>query len=632
MKIIMLIVSTLLWLHSSTVFADIDAIKNNLTQKQFEFDVNINEVKKSAESYRVAHQVNYKLNSRYVTTQVKTIWYFANLNDVQELGQSNISFDEHTQKINIISAATILPSGDIYNLTSDDIKEIDSNTYNVFSSWQELLINFPKLDAGGFSVLEYEITTDLQKKELDWSVSQFPQIFYKTGLFTLSATWTDEFKPKIGINSSFLKCEDHSNSIICHANSVPAAIMDKNIYGYDELGHIELGELTSWDDVIALTMKNFNSAYSNSPKHLQAFLKLELGENPSKAKAIDFIHQFASRNIRYLSKSEHGHAVIPHETEKTLDSKIGDCKDKTALFIDLAKQVGIEAYPVLLSTNRQEVTNNLVPSLGKFNHVIACYIYNNKEYCSDLTDTDTHWKNTSSWVQHKFSLRILPNSKPQLLMSERYRWNYDVVTKVKLNNEGGQEENQTRTYGNLYSAWFKGQANGKKKEELQRFLTDAYQDVVASQSSPEITISGLNEMDSNVKIQSITSFAPFQDTKEDLDYSEVDAWLLNEIKNSYPTNQFYDEYIPGTSVSSRYIYDIPEFWKVTLKPADVQLEHKFGSLRRHSTIDSSGQLVIETSLNLPSTHIKRSELESYSLFLDALRQELTIRIFGDAAS
>jgi len=632
MKIIILIVTTLSWLYPSTVFSKNGVPQNNLSRIQFEQEVNINEVKKSAESYRVLREVNYKLDSRYVTTRVKTVWYFSNLNDIQELGQSSISFDKNTQKVSLINAATILPDGEIYNLTFDDVKEIDSNTYNVFSSWQELLINFPKLDLGGFSVLEYEITTDLQKKELDWSVSQFPQIFYKTGQFKLSATWTNEFKPKIGINSSFLKCEDHSNSIVCSAKSVPAAIMDKNIYGYDELGHIELGELTSWDDVISLTMKNFKSAYSSSPKHLQDFLKHELGENPSRAKAIDFIHQFSSRNIRYLSKSEHGHAVIPHKTEKTLDSKIGDCKDKTALFIDLAKQVGIKAYPVLVSTNRQKITNDLVPSLSKFNHVIACYMHNNKEFCSDLTDTETHWKNTSSWVQNKFSLRIIPNNKPQLLMSERYRWKYDVVTNIKLNNDGGQEEKQTRTYGNLYSAWFKEQANGKKKEELQRFLTDSYQEVVANQSAPSISISGLNQMNSNVEIQSITSFKPFQDTKENLDYSEVDAWLLNEVKNSYPTNQFYGEYIAGTSVNSRYIYDIPKLWQITVKPADIQLNHKFGSLSRHSSIDKSGKLVIETSLNLPSTYIEQSDLESYSLFLDALRQELTMRIFGNSTS
>lgn len=626
MRVFVVFAVCVLWLNPTALFAQFDFHQGSITRQAFETLVNVKDAKENTESYRVFHQIDFKLDEHTVTQHVTSIWYFATPSDVQKLGQGTVSFNEKTQKVKLINAATILPDGSIYHLTIDDTKQIDSNSYDVFSSWKEILFSFSKLEAGGFTVLEYEVTTNKQVMESDWSTTQFPQIYYKTGKFKLSAVWGKSAEPNIKIHSDYLTCTKGLGNIVCNANQIPAAILDKNIYSYDVLGHIELGDLNSWEAVSSLSMEKFESAYSKSPENLKKFLIAELGENFTTLEALDFIHQYVARNIRYLSKSEYGNAITPHQTQITLEKKMGDCKDKTALFIDLAKQGGIDAYPVLVSTSREKLTEDLVPSLNKFNHVIACYQYNAKEHCSDLTDAETYWQDTASWVQGKFSLRVLPNSVPELLMSDKYRWRYNILTEIQLKENGGQEEKQTRTYENLYSALFRREANGQKQKELERWLVDDYHKVVTREASPTITIKGLEAMNSKVVIQSNTSFAPFLDTKATFNYSENDSWIVQEVKSKYPSNEFYGEYIAGTHVTSRYIYDLPDLWNITIKPADVNLAHRFGSLHRTSSLGALGKLVVETTLKLPSTYVKKEELETYRKFLDALNQELTIYI------
>jgi transglutaminase-like putative cysteine protease len=83
---------------------------------------------------------------------------------------------------------------------------------------------------------------------------------------------------------------------------------------------------------------------------------------------ISAIHQYVSRDIRYLSESEAGNAYTPHSVSRTVDKKYGDCKDKTVLLLEMFAQIGVEAHPVLISTRRQSPENVLVPSAAYFNH------------------------------------------------------------------------------------------------------------------------------------------------------------------------------------------------------------------------------------------------------------------------
>ena len=87
---------------------------------------------------------------------------------------------------------------------------------------------------------------------------------------------------------------------------------------------------------------------------------------------VERIHRFVADEIRYVALEHGAAAVAPTAVERTLDVRYGDCKGKVALFLALARQVGIPAFPVLVSTGRNELDKLIGPSVGYFDHMIAC--------------------------------------------------------------------------------------------------------------------------------------------------------------------------------------------------------------------------------------------------------------------
>lgn len=94
---------------------------------------------------------------------------------------------------------------------------------------------------------------------------------------------------------------------------------------------------------------------------------------------------FAQEEIRYLSISIGEGGYIPRSPEVTLQKRFGDCKDKTMLFVSLARALGFDAIPALASLNDGPGLTSRLPSPGAFDHVIAEVKLNGKSYWFDAT-------------------------------------------------------------------------------------------------------------------------------------------------------------------------------------------------------------------------------------------------------
>lgn len=106
----------------------------------------------------------------------------------------------------------------------------------------------------------------------------------------------------------------------------------------------------------------------------------------NKAKAI---YEYIEKNIVYSSVSFRQSAHVPQRASKTLNAKLGDCKDVSTLFVAMAKEAGLKANLVLVDTHNNGEKDIILPSIA-FNHCIAKLDDNGKEYYLELT-----WKNLS---------------------------------------------------------------------------------------------------------------------------------------------------------------------------------------------------------------------------------------------
>src|SRR5690606_19924230 len=76
---------------------------------------------------------------------------------------------------------------------------------------------------------------------------------------------------------------------------------------------------------------------------------------------------------------------VPQKPSKTITTKLGDCKDLSALFVTLANHAGLNSELVLVLTNDNGRKINPLPNIG-FNHCIVKVDFNGKEHFMELTD------------------------------------------------------------------------------------------------------------------------------------------------------------------------------------------------------------------------------------------------------
>jgi len=108
-------------------------------------------------------------------------------------------------------------------------------------------------------------------------------------------------------------------------------------------------------------------------------------EKLSDLEKAKLIYNYIESNYSYSDVPFLHSALTPQRASRTLDSRLGDCKDLAVLFTSMAKEVGLDANLVLVDTRDQGEKDLDLPAIG-FNHCIAQLKAGGKNYFIELTD------------------------------------------------------------------------------------------------------------------------------------------------------------------------------------------------------------------------------------------------------
>lgn len=135
-------------------------------------------------------------------------------------------------------------------------------------------------------------------------------------------------------------------------------------------------------------------------------------ENLSVEEKIKTIYDFIVKNIRYSSVSFRQHNIIPQKASRTLNTKMGDCKDVSTLFVAMCKEVGIDAQIMLINLRNNGKNDLALPSMD-FEHVIAKVKIDGKDYYIEMTSDKNSYKTIGYNLKKAFALEISddPNKK-----------------------------------------------------------------------------------------------------------------------------------------------------------------------------------------------------------------------------
>lgn len=628
MRIFTILLAMLGVFLSNWSFGDSQTIAG-VTLAQVQENIRKGHYAEHVEFIELVHTVDINIGHAKTDSRIQSVYFYPTQEDVQNLGSYSISYNGVNEAIAINKAITINSDGSIETIDSADFREIDSNSYDVFSSEKQKIIPFSGLQSGGYTFLDYTISRDNSLNESDWFARYYPQVLVPREMYRVNIRWKDVAnKPNFVNTSEMVQCDEGKNVISCYGKDIPKVLDDDFFYWQDEVSFIELSEYSDWSEVVKTAQSLFELSYERESGSIDNFISSYFNKNETLETKIFKAQKFVARDIQYLSRSEHGNAFTPHRTSETLKKKIGDCKDKSALLIDILSRIGLTPYPVLVSTTKEANIEYLLPSLFQFNHAIVCFFHDGNEFCIDPTDNYTPWNIFPKDVQGKFALNIQGEAKPRLLPIDLVTWDLEVETLIVFNEKAGQLEKQKRTYKNHAAASYKSYLSPFNEEERKEKLSDIYQKYVYKKNTPVISFSKVSNMGPVFVTETETYIDPLVSSNSDLDYRETVPWIKKSLQEYYIDNKYYGTSVSGSSVISTTTFDLSSLWKFTEYTANIHMEHKFGKLTRNSSF-SDDLITVVTKVFIPSQKIVKEEIKEFNIFLDALINQLEVRVVGD---
>lgn len=164
----------------------------------------------------------------------------------------------------------------------------------------------------------------------------------------------------------------------------PLSVDDEIPSWFEPWEAVQVTEFASWSEVANWADAMFQLD-ARSAAEVKTLAERITAENATRDARITAAIRFVQDDIRYLGIEMGRNSHEPHQPWETLDTRWGDCKDKALLLVALLRELGLEAYPALVSTRLQHRLAEKLPSPFLFDHVIAQVIDGGKTWWIDGT-------------------------------------------------------------------------------------------------------------------------------------------------------------------------------------------------------------------------------------------------------
>jgi len=571
------------------------------------------------------HEVKLRADGMIETRQT-TVRQFLTDDGVRQSGNFGALVRTTVQRLHVEEAWCLLPDGRRASVDLQAVQVLDTDRGDVFSDSVQVLVPFERLQPGAVAVFVTRTVQDLRQWPLPWSALYWPQGMTPLERFELDVSWDPERRsPQLQSDADFVTCETGSGHLSCRAGEVVSAAggFDGTLW-LDVLPQIVVSDSPDWTDLAAAEARLVDESVKVDHGVADAVLRLTAGQGGPREK-LKKIHRFVADEIRYVGM-EHGvSAVAPATAAHTLKVRYGDCKSKVALFVAMARTAGITAYPVLVSTSRNELSKLQAPSWRYFDHMIACASLDEDAdpVCIDLTAPSTATGDLPVGLYGSVALDLHDGTRePRTIPIPAETWQIDVVADNTIRCDGTIEERLRRTFGGPSAAWQRAQLSGYTAEELRHWSLNEYQRVMGEGNDPRSEIKGTEDVDEPVVLVTETIFEGAA-TGEVEEYVEFDNWMNYYALWFWTDNEIQPSFHAGARIRTTLLFHLcpgnePRFFGPSL-----DFRSEFGSLTR-SYRHESGTVEVDTVLVLEPMTIRGTELDRYRRFLDTTLAQLAL--------
>jgi transglutaminase-like putative cysteine protease len=191
-------------------------------------------------------------------------------------------------------------------------------------------------------------------------------------------TFNSQINPStrhLGAQTEYLWAQEH----------IPAVISEDDApVWHQPFPAVQITEYPRWEDVVAWAAGLYGNDHQ-LPPDLRTMLQGWRAEGMDQRKLAARALKFVQDEVRYFGIELGQNSHRPSLPGEVFERRYGDCKDKASLLVAMLDELGIEAYPALVSTDFQRDIDNWLPSPGLFDHVIVTTRLDGQRYWLDGT-------------------------------------------------------------------------------------------------------------------------------------------------------------------------------------------------------------------------------------------------------
>jgi transglutaminase-like putative cysteine protease len=336
----------------------------------------------------------------------------------ERLQEQSFSWSPQHQKLTVNWVKVVRPDGTVVSDAPSHVQESDvpaATDDPVYSDRRVRRMSLSGVAPG--TLVDYSYTIEETKPFMprdfyeSWSVSTGLQVARSRLIIDLPTS----VKPRIRETNLNFKRVEHvakgRHSYMWATGNLPKILSEP--LASDSNGvymSVELASPVTWQDISHWYADLARSRETASPAVAAKVDSLVRGAR-TRDDSIRAVHKWVSQDIRYVAISLGMGGYQPRSPDTVRVTGFGDCKDKATLFVASLRHLGIEAYPVLLSSNA--TARRDLPSIEQFNHEIAAVAGDSGWRFVDLTAGVVPFGELPLSEQGGFALLVRPDGRSE---------------------------------------------------------------------------------------------------------------------------------------------------------------------------------------------------------------------------
>ncbi|WP_128700652.1 DUF3857 domain-containing protein [Candidatus Velamenicoccus archaeovorus] len=358
-------------------------------------------------------------------------------------GEVTLPYDSTYETVELEYARTIRPDGTVISVGDKNIRDVSLYlNYPLYSNARARIISMPEVAPG--CVIEYKVrilqTKLPNKKDFDsvyWLQMDEPVLLQRV---SLAVPRDRQLRYKV-VNAGYntfgftmtpqVRETGNSRIYALEFRDVPQIIPEPSMPPVSKINpYVLWTTFASWEEIYRWWRDLYQDKIRADAAIAAKVEELVKGKKTEEER-IRVIYDYCAQEIRYVAVEYGDAGYEPHEAPEIFRNKYGDCKDKAILLVAMLKKAGIEAYPVLISTDDELDNQEDLPSL-LFNHAIAAVKVRGRLVFMDATASTTSFGDLPEPDQDRLVLVFYPQDY-ELVKTPLFEPSHNrAVTKTKI--------------------------------------------------------------------------------------------------------------------------------------------------------------------------------------------------------